>query len=72
MGCTGGAICSKALADDGMASASAADSWASAGRLSGPVKTQCHISEGGQVSISCRLDGCGNVQHPVDMGTVLQ
>lgn len=65
MGCTGGAICSKALADDGMASASVADSWASAGRLFGPATTTCHTNEGGQVLMSRRLDGCGNVQDPV-------
>ncbi len=65
MGCTGGTICSKALADDGMASASVADSWASEGRLSGPVTVDCHITEGGQDFISGQLGSCGNVQHLV-------
>jgi len=72
MGCTGGAICSNALADDGMASASVTDSWASAGRLSGPVTVDGHIIEVGQGLISCRLDGCGNVQDAVDSGTTLE
>ncbi len=71
MGCTGGATCSKALADDGMASASVADSWASAGRLSGPVTVARHIFEGGQCFISRRLDRCGNVQDLVVSSSAL-
>ena len=40
IGCTGGAICSKAFAEGGMASASAVGSMAADGRLSRPAQKQ--------------------------------